>query len=146
VEKEGHDLVSNDPVLAAISNLVAVLDDLGRQKRHIVRRGELIRRQRAQGLPYSVIVPDEKPPLIVERARESLSDLVEAAGRLQRAEALALYAEGMSMDRIGSLFRITRQRVADFVKVKPAVEATSGSQSRSDDLKATVTQTRSGEV
>jgi hypothetical protein len=109
--------VADDAVLDAIDNLVAVLDAICQQKTKIGRRAALIRRRRAAGVSYSVIVPEEIPPLIVERARESLNELVEAAGRLQRAEARALYAEGMSMDRIGLLFGVTRQRIADFVRV-----------------------------
>jgi hypothetical protein len=108
--------VADDPVLDAIDNLVAVLSGICEQKTKIARRAALIRTRRESGISYSVIVPDEIPPLIVERTRESVNELVEAAGRLQRAEARALYAEGMSMDRIGSLFGVTRQRIADFVR------------------------------
>jgi hypothetical protein len=108
--------VANDPVLDAIDNLVEVLGTICEQKSKIARRAALIRKRREKDVPYSVIVPEEIPPLIVERARESLNELVDAAGRLQRAEARALYAEGMSMDRIGSLFGVTRQRIADFVR------------------------------
>jgi hypothetical protein len=36
--------------------------------------------------------------------------------RKRRERGIALYAEGMSMDRIGSLFGVTRQRIADFVR------------------------------
>ncbi len=66
--------------------------------------------------PYSVIVPEEERPLIVERARANLFDLVEAAGRLQRAEAKALHDERLTMESIGALFGVTRQRVADFLR------------------------------
>ena len=105
-----------DPVLDAIDQLVAALDRICAHRTEIVRRAEHIRAQRAKAVAYSVIVPEELRPLIVERARESLNDLVEASGRLQRAEARALHTEGMSMDKIGALFGITRQRVADFVR------------------------------
>jgi hypothetical protein len=111
--------VTDDPVLEAMDNLIAVLDGICQQKSKIARRASLIRRRRAAGVQYSTIVPEEIPPLIVERARESLNDLLDAAGRLQRAEARALYAEGMSMDRIGSLFGVTRQRIADFLRDAP---------------------------
>jgi DNA-directed RNA polymerase specialized sigma24 family protein len=111
-QREVHD----DPVLIAIDHLLGVLDDISRDRAAIAKRAELIRTRRQAGVPYAVIVPDESPPLIVERTRHSLNDLVYAAGRLQRAEARALYAEGLSMDRIASLFGISRQRVADLVK------------------------------
>ena len=106
----------SDAVLDAIEDLLASLNRICEPRTKIGRRASLIRRRRELGDPYSVIVPDEEPPLIIERAREGLNDLIVAAGRLQRAEAQALYAEGMSMDRIGALFGVSRQRVADFVR------------------------------
>jgi hypothetical protein len=112
--------VAEDPVLDAIENLVEVLNAICEHRTKITQRAALIRQRRDAGVAYSVIVPEEIPPLIVERARGSLNELVEAAGRLQRAEARALYAEGMSMDRIGSLFGVTRQRIADFVREETA--------------------------
>jgi len=108
-----------DPVLDALDRLELVLESIHVHGTLISERAALIRERRLAGVPYSVIVAEESPPLIVERARQSLSDLIDAAGRLQRAEARALHAEGMSMDRIGSLFGVTRQRVADFLRVAP---------------------------
>jgi DNA invertase Pin-like site-specific DNA recombinase len=113
---EGRAKVNSDPVLGAIDHLLSVLEQISRDRVAIAQRAELIRIRREAGVPYAVIVPDESPPLIVERTRHSLNELVRAAGRLQRAEARALYAEGLSMDRIASLFGISRQRVADLVK------------------------------
>jgi hypothetical protein len=107
---------TDDPVLAAINDLISALDTICENRDHIAQRARHIGEQRAQKIPYSVIVPGEERPLIVERARASLNDLVEAAGRLQRAEARALHDEGLSMDRIGALFGVSRQRVADFLR------------------------------
>ena len=99
----------------AIEQLLAVLDAIVREQPTIALRAAAIRRERAQGAPYSIIVPDEIPPLIVERTRDILKELGAASGRLQRAEAQALHAEGLSMDRIESLFGLTRQGIADFI-------------------------------
>jgi hypothetical protein len=107
---------NDDAVLDAINHLVTVLDEIGQHRDRIAERARHISGRRAKQVPYSVIVPEEVRPLIVERARESLNDLVEAAGRLQRAEARALYDEGLTMEAIGSLFGITRQRVADLLR------------------------------
>ncbi len=105
-----------DAVLSAIEHLLGVLDSICQNRTNIAERARHISERRAMSVPYSVIVPEEERPLIVERARASLFDLVEAAGRLQRAEARALHDEGMSMESIGALFGITRQRVADFLR------------------------------
>ena len=107
---------ADDAVLAAIRNLLGVLDGICEARDSIAERARHISERRAKNEPYSVIVPEEERPLIVERARANLFDLVEAAGRLQRAEAKALHNEGLSMESIGSLFGVTRQRVADFLR------------------------------
>ncbi len=107
---------THDSVLDAIGELLGVLDSICLQRDRIADRAKHIGERRAHNVPYSVIVPEEERPLIVERARASLNDLVEAAGRLQRAEARALHAEGLSMESIGALFGVTRQRVADFLR------------------------------
>ena len=109
--------VESDEVLDAIHQLLAVLDRIGETRDLIAERARHIGEQRRNNIAYSVIVPDEHRPLIVERVRESLHDLVEAAGRLQRAEARALHDEGLSMESIGALFGVSRQRVADFLRV-----------------------------
>jgi hypothetical protein len=109
---ESHD----DAVLRALDELITVLTTIGETRDRIVERAQHIRSRRANHEPYSTIVPEEQRPLIVERARASLNDLVDAAGKLQRAEARALHDEGLSMDRIGALFGVSRQRVADFLR------------------------------
>jgi predicted XRE-type DNA-binding protein len=112
-----------DPFLAALDDLLAVLADLGDDARFITRRAQQIRRLRQRGAPYSEIVTAAERPLIVERLRRQVAALMETAGRVQRSEARALHDEGMSMERIGSLFGLTRQRVSDLVRVdhRPAV-------------------------
>ena len=105
-----------DPVLQAIDQLLAVLCRISDNHERIAERACHIADQRCRGVSYSEIVPQEERPLIVERARESLHDLVEASGRLQRAEARALHDEGLTMEQIGSLFGVTRQRVSDFLR------------------------------
>jgi hypothetical protein len=113
----------DDAVLLAIENLVSVLDNISEVREFIVGRGEHIRMRRAGDVTYSTIVTEEERPLIVERARVIFNDLVEATGRLQRAEARALHDEGLSMDRIAALFGVTRQRIADFLRSSEKAKA-----------------------
>jgi hypothetical protein len=115
-DAEPTEVAHDDAVLQAVQELLGVLNNICETRDRIAERAEHIAELRAAHVPYSVIVPGEERPLIVERARSSIYDLVEAAGRLQRAEARALHAEGLSMDSIGALFGVTRQRVADFLK------------------------------
>jgi hypothetical protein len=88
--------------LTAASERVAELQDL-----------------RAAGNPWIDIVIAEERPLVVERITHVLDELGEAGGRFRRAEALALHQEGVSLNRIGQLFGVSRQRASVLVKEKP---------------------------
>ena len=74
---------------------------------------------RAAGNPWADIVIAEERPLVVERITHVLDELGEAGGRFRRAEALALQQEGVSLNRIGQLFGVSRQRASVLVKEKP---------------------------
>jgi hypothetical protein len=65
----------------------------------------------------------ELRPLIVELLTRSLSSCPEAGGRLRRAEARALYTEGLTM-AVADLFGVTWQRVAALLHA--GVEANGG--------------------
>jgi hypothetical protein len=110
------EMVQMDPVLEALDELVAVLEQEAARIRHTVERVETIRRQRLEGRSYREIEENEPRPLIVEVARDSLAALVDAGSRLRRAEASALYAEGMTMEQIAELFGVTRQRVSALLR------------------------------
>lgn len=102
----------HDPVLVTLAELLTVLRETSDQHHMAIRRAGRIRQLRAQGHRYGDIVPMEKRPLIVELITDHLSDLSQASGRFRKAEARALYAEGMTMEEIGQLFGVTRQRIA----------------------------------
>ncbi|MGH2767041.1 MAG: hypothetical protein ACRDKA_14215 [Actinomycetota bacterium] len=106
----------NDPVLAALNELVTVLRETTERNRTATRRAEAIRRLRQSGQQYREIVPSEKRPLIVELLTRSLSELSDASSRLRRVEARTLYSEGLTMAEIADLFGVTRQRVAALLR------------------------------
>ncbi len=101
-----------DPVLAALDELATVLRETTERNQAAIRRADAIRRLRERGHRYREIIPMEERPLIVELLTNSLSELSDAGGRFRRAEARALYSEGLTMAEIADLFGITRQRVA----------------------------------
>ena len=74
------------------------------------------RRVRADGKSYSEIVPTEERPLIVEMLSDNLERLADVGSKLRRAEAQALYNEGMTMAQIADLFGVSRQRIAVLVR------------------------------
>jgi DNA-directed RNA polymerase sigma subunit (sigma70/sigma32) len=78
-------------------------------------RATQMRAEREAGRSYREIETVGRP-LLVEMARDNLAALVEAGGRLRRAEARALHAEGLTMEQIAELFGVSRQRVSALLK------------------------------
>ena len=105
-----------DPVLAALDELCAAIDQNLLDAERIRERAAVIRAERAKGLSYAEIVPAGEHPLIPELVSSKLDRLFQAGSRLRRAEAKALHDEGLSMDAIGELFGVTRQRVSALLK------------------------------
>jgi hypothetical protein len=102
--------------LELLVNRLRQMDDLARRA---TARAELLRAQRLQGLSYRDIVGGEERPLLVEIVSQMIDVLIDAGWRFRRAQAKALYDEGATMDQIGRLFGVSRQRVS-------ALLATSG--------------------
>lgn len=100
---------------AALDALLdALLDDDVRAS--ATRRAETIRRGRSVGEPYRDLVGAGGHPLLVELVTEHLERIATAGARLRRAEAAALYAEGLTMEQIAEAFGVTRQRVSAILK------------------------------
>lgn len=106
----------NDPVLAALDELVTVLKETIELNRAAIRRATAIRRLRQRGHSYSELIPMEERPLIIELLTHCLSEVSDASSRFRKAEARALYSEGLTMSEIASLFGVTRQRVAALLR------------------------------
>jgi hypothetical protein len=107
---------SRDDVLDALDALLAVLDENAAAFDAIRARADEIIDARDAGRSYRDIVSKEKPPLIVELVTANLDRLSRAGSRLRRAEALALYEDGLTMDEIAVIFKVTRQRVSALLK------------------------------
>lgn len=105
-----------DEVLDALDALCAALDENLRAAEQIRQRAVVIRAARAEGQSYRDIVEHADHPLVVELVSDKLERLFTAGSRLRRAEAAALHAEGLSMEAIGEIFGVTRQRVSALLK------------------------------
>ncbi len=68
------------------------------------------------GFSYAEIVPLAEQPLTVELVGQTITDLHDASGRLRRAEARVLHSQGVTMERIATLFGVTRQRVSSLLR------------------------------
>jgi hypothetical protein len=81
------------------------------------RAGE-IRHLRDVGLNHAEISAREDRPLVVELLSETIALLHAASGPFRREEARALHAEGVTMERIASMFGVTRQRVSELLHTR----------------------------
>ena len=107
--------------------MLAALDDLGDALARNVEIGnqvlgriDRIRAQRESGQSWSDMVATGERPLIVELLSANIERLSSSGSRLRRAQARALYDEGMTMEQIASYYGVTRQRVSALLKDRPA--------------------------
>jgi predicted DNA-binding protein (UPF0251 family) len=104
--------MAGDAFLEALTALEEVLAENERRTRLIKKRTTRIRRSRARGIPYAESVSREDGPLIVQLLTESSTALDTCGANVRRAEALALYDEGLTMEQIASRFGVSRQRIS----------------------------------
>ena len=100
----------------ALRDLEQALDANARRMAQLKRRIAEIRRQRSAGRSYREIVEATEGDLSVQLITEATQALAEFGARVRRAEALALYGEGMTMEEIAKKFGVTRQRVSALLR------------------------------
>jgi DNA-directed RNA polymerase sigma subunit (sigma70/sigma32) len=106
-ERAGDDAAS-----MALDYLVETLEQIEVVAQQALARAELLERQREEGGSYRQIISSEERPPLVELVSRMIDVLIDAGGQFRRAEASALYDEGATMDEIGALFGVSRQRVS----------------------------------
>ena len=106
----------DDDVIAAADALVTVLGESTQRNRLATKQAQAIKRLRKAGRSYGDIVSRDEHSLIRQVTRENVDQLLRASARLRWAEARALHAEGMTMDKIAVLFGVTRQRISGLLK------------------------------
>ena len=100
----------------ALRDLEQALDANALRMAQLKRRIAEIRRQRSAGRSYREIVEATEGDLSVQLITEATQALAEFGARVRRAEALALYGEGMTMEEIAKKFGVTRQRVSALLR------------------------------
>jgi predicted XRE-type DNA-binding protein len=103
-------------LLSALDALFIAITRNAEADRVILVRVEELKKRLLAGDRLDTIVTDADGPLIVRLTRENLERLYDAGSAMRRAEARALHDEGMSMDRIATLFGVTRQRVSALLR------------------------------
>jgi hypothetical protein len=112
----GTGSMTDDAFLEALTALEAALADNHERMRLIKKRITQLRRLRAKGTSYTEIVSTRDGPLLVQLVAESTAALDISGASVRRAEARALYAEGLTMDQIAEGFGVTRQRVSTLLR------------------------------
>jgi hypothetical protein len=110
----------DDPAVRALEELDRRVSGTICELRAAQTRVEQLLQQRIEGWAWYDIVRNETPPLVVETITRALDDLGTVGGKFRREEAIALQREGISTNRIGELFGVTRQRVSALIKRRPA--------------------------
>jgi DNA-directed RNA polymerase specialized sigma24 family protein len=108
--------MAEDAFLEALVALEEVLADNGKRESLIRKRIARLRKLRSRGVPYAETVFSEDGPLIVQLLTESSTALDTCGAGVRRAEAEALYAEGLTMEQIAEHFGVTRQRVSTLLR------------------------------
>ena len=108
--------MSDDAFLEALTELESTLADNLERTALIKKRIAQLRRLRSNGASYTEIVSIRDRPLIVQLLTESSTALDISGASVRRAEARALYREGLTMDQIAERFGVTRQRVSALLR------------------------------
>jgi hypothetical protein len=108
-----------DDFFRALAALEGVLDDNAKRATLIKKRIARLRRSREKGMSYTELVSNEDGPLIVNLLTESSTELDTCGASVRRAEARALYDEGLTMEQIAENFGVTRQRVSALLRKDP---------------------------
>jgi DNA-directed RNA polymerase sigma subunit (sigma70/sigma32) len=105
-----------DPVLEALEALDAALAANAALSASMRERIARVVADREAGSSYRDIVAAQRGRLLVAMLTEASTSLDAAGAAVRRAEARALYEEGMTMDQIAALFGVSRQRVSALLR------------------------------
>ena len=111
--------MAQDAFLEALAALEDTLADNQKRTTLIKKRIAQLRRLRSKGASYTESVSRNDGPLIVQLLTESSTALDRSGANVRRAEARALYTEGLTMEQIAERFGVTRQRVSTLLRKAP---------------------------
>jgi PAS domain S-box-containing protein len=142
-EKAGQ-VDADDAVLLALAGVLETAHDAREYVERIISVASEMRDNRANGLSYADIVTGTDGPLVIELVTEFIDGLVFAGSRMRRAEARALYAEGLTMEKISLLLRVSRQRISAIIRAGygESIESSQVALTRSKALTLTDTEFR----
>ncbi len=110
-------------LLGALTDIEAAAQDNLERSRQLQRRAGKLRQQLQTGRNLVELVETEDTPRMVELISTNMATLETAGAEFRAAEALALRAEGLTIEAIAELFGVTRQRISALLKQKAAIRA-----------------------
>ena len=114
---------TDDPtarLVQALSGLEAAAQANVQRTRELQRRARALSRSLQAGKNIVDLVTSEEPPRMVELVTSNMAALETTGAEFRAAEALALRAEGLTIEAIADLFGVTRQRISALLKQKAA--------------------------
>ena len=110
------DHLEKDAAIRALQELMTVLDSCMTELEGARARAEKLLEERQSGRTWLDIVTAESRPLVVEQISSVMASLASAGGAWRREQAHALASEQVSINRIASMFGVTRQRISALLR------------------------------
>lgn len=107
-------------LMSALSAMEEAAADNMQRTREIQRRARRLRRGLKAGRPLAALVGTEPAPRMVELLSTNMSALETAGAEFRAAQAMALRAEGLTIEAIAALFGVTRQRISALLRQRAA--------------------------
>lgn len=112
-----------DRLVSALVDIEAAAGDNVERSLEVQRRARELRERLDAGESLVDLVRGEEAPRVVELLSTNMATLETAGAELRAAQALALRAEGLTIEAIAELFGVTRQRISALLKQKAAASA-----------------------
>jgi DNA-binding NarL/FixJ family response regulator len=109
---DGSAQLDPDAVLAALADAVAVLDRLARSAGDMIDNADAVAALRRDGRAWTDVLATEEARRLTTTLAESAEAVGRANSEVRRAAVVALYSTGLSMQAIGQLLGVSRQRIA----------------------------------
>ena len=117
-------VAGRDPHVDRLLDALDALEDAARgnieRTRDLLDRAAHLRERLHAGDDLVELVEHEQKPRIVELLTTNMATLETTGAAFRAAEALALRAEGLTIEAIAGLFGVTRQRISALLRQRAA--------------------------
>ncbi len=111
---------SSGRLIAALEDLERTAAENARRSLEIQARSSVMRAQLLDGASAHDVIHNEEQPRMVELLSSNMEVLKTAGTEYRVAQAEALRSEGATVEAIGDLFGVTRQRISALLRQRLA--------------------------